>query len=143
MIFFKCQYLTAAKDFETLFHIWIALEIYFWTGMVHFFLYLHSFTPKNGCKVGQYFTKCSIFQITIFWTILPFFIIFYIKIEYHETFKMMMSLFWKNTCLPQKGAKRSKSGLHSWAKSNFLYLLKIGSYDFSDFLQEVRDHWGL
>ena len=45
---------TTAKDFENLISYlnscWNVLSD--WFGQ--FFLYLHSFTPKNGCKVGQY-----------------------------------------------------------------------------------------
>ena len=47
---------TTAKDFENLISYlnswWNVLSE--WCGQL--FLYLHSFTPKNGCKVGQY--KC-------------------------------------------------------------------------------------
>ena len=64
----------------------------------------------------------SIFQITIFWTVQLFFIIFCIKIEYHKTFKMTMSLFWSNAYLPPKRAKKSKSGQRSWTKATFLYI---------------------
>ena len=46
---------TTAKDFENqisyLNSWWNVLSD--WCGQ--FFLYLHSFTPKNGCKVGQYY----------------------------------------------------------------------------------------
>ena len=55
----------------------------------------------------------------IFWTVQPFFIFFCIKIEYDKTFKMMLSLLWKNAYLPPKRAKRRKSGQSSWAKSIF------------------------
>ena len=45
---------TTAKDFENL--IWYLNSwwnvLSDWCGQ--FFLYLHSFTPRNGCKVGQY-----------------------------------------------------------------------------------------
>ena len=39
----------------------------------------------------------------IFWTVWPFFVIFCIKIEYHNTFRMMQSFFSKNSCLAQIG----------------------------------------
>ena len=60
----------------------------------------------------------------IFWTVQPFFIFFCIKIEYHKTFKMMMSLFWKNAYLPPKRAKIGKNRV-------FGLLRKIESLDFA------------
>ena len=103
-----------------------------------FFLYLHSFTPKNGCNVGQYFKNHSIFQITIFWTIQPCFIIFCVKIEYHKTLKMM-SLFWKNAYMVPKRAKRSKSGWSSWTKSTFfVYCSKLAHWIFLIFCIELE-----
>ena len=55
-----------------------------------------------------------------FWTIQPFFIIFCMNIEYHKTFKMMLSLFWKNAYFPQKGQNVEQKW--SWKKSTFLYI---------------------
>ena len=66
-----------------------------------------------------------------------FFIIFCIKIEYHKTFKMLLSLFWKNAFFPPK---KAKSGQSSWKKSTFCILLKIVSLDFFHILHEVRNH---
>ena len=65
----------------------------------------------------------SIFQITIsFEPFNCFLYIFFIKIEYHKTFKTMLSFFCKNAVLPWKRVKRSKSGRSSWTKSTFLYI---------------------
>ena len=45
-------------------------------------------------------------------------------VELTKMFRMMLSLLWKNACLPRKGAKRSKSGRSSWEKSIFLDIVQ-------------------
>ena len=138
MTFFKHRCPTQLlKILKIWFHIWIALEMYFRIHMDYFFSISTPSPLKMGAKLGN-ISKISWFSI--FWTIQPFFIIFCIKIEYHKTFKMMMSFFWKNACLPQKRAKRSKSGWGSWKNKLFCILLKIGSLDFVDILHKVRGH---
>ena len=131
---------TTAKDFENLISYlnssWNVLSD--WHGQ--FLLYFHSFTPKNGCKVGQYFKNCSIVKLISLEPFNCFYIFFCIKIEYHKTFKMMVSLSWKNTYLTQKRTKRVKSGWGSWKKNIFCILLKIGSLDFFNILHKVRGH---
>ena len=76
------------------------------------------FRPKSSRPIRSLdFSNCY-----IFWTIQSFFINFCMKIEHHKSFKMMLSLFWKNAFLPPKRAKRSKSRYSSWTKSTFLYI---------------------
>ena len=63
------------------------------------------------------------------------------KIEYHKTFKMMLSLFWKNASFSKKkGQNGAKVGGAVGKNQLFYILLKIGSLDFFDILHEVRDH---
>ena len=82
------------------------------------------FRPKSSWPIRSLdFSNCY-----IFWTVQSFFIIFCVKIDYYKTFEMM-SLSWKNTCLPQKTAKSRKSGWSSWEKSIFCILLNMGSLD--------------
>ena len=117
--FFKCQYPTQLlKILKIWFHLWIALEMYFQNDINIFFSITTPSPLKMGAKLGN-ISKILDFEITIFWTIQPFFIIFCIKIEYHKMFKMLLSLFWKNAFSPKKSAKRRKSGLSSWTKSTF------------------------
>ena len=52
----------------------------------------------------------------------------------------MMSLFWKNAYLPQKGQKGAKVGGTDGKNQLFCILLKIESLDFFDILHEVRDN---
>ena len=101
---------TTAKDFENLISYlnssWNVLSE--WHGQ--FFLYHHSFTPKNGCKVGQYFKNCLIVKLLSLEPFNYFLYFFCIKIEYHKTFKMMLSLFWKYARFPKKGQNGAKVG---------------------------------
>ena len=62
------------------------------------------------------------------------------KIEYHKTFKMMLSLFWKNARFPKKGQNGAKVGGAVGKNQLFCILLKIGSLDFFDILHEVKRH---
>ena len=55
----------------------------------------------------------------------------------------MMSLFWKIVDLAPKRQKGEKVGRAVGQNQLFLYLLKIGSYNFSDFLHEVQCPQGL
>ena len=52
----------------------------------------------------------------------------------------MMSLFWKNARLPQKGQKGAKVGGAVRQNQLFHILLKIVSLDFFDILHKVRGH---
>ena len=44
------------------------------------------------------------------------------KIEYHKTFKMMLSLFWKTARFSKKGQNGEKVGGTVGKKSTFLYI---------------------
>ena len=69
-------------------------------------------------------------QITIFWTIQPFFIFFCIKIEYHKVFKMMLSLFWKNARFPKKGQNGAKVGGAVGKINFFVFCCKLANLIF-------------
>ena len=47
------------------------------------------------------------------------------KIEYHKTFKRMLSLFWKNVRFPKKGQNGAKVGGAVGKNQLFCILLKI------------------
>ena len=103
------------------------------------FLYYHTFTLENGCKVGQYFKNRLIFKLISFKPFNHFFIIFCIKIEYHKTFKILLSLFWKMPFSPQKGQKEQKWAERAVGQNQlFCILLNIGTLDFFDILHELK-----
>ena len=53
-------------------------------------------------------------------------------------FNMMLSLFWKNACLPQKRQEGAKVGRAVGQNQLFCILFKIGSVDFFDILHKVK-----
>ena len=95
------------------------------------------FRPKSSRPIRSLdFSNCY-----IFWTVQSFFIFVCIKIEYHETFKMMMSLFWKNACLPPKKGKMEQKWAEQLDNINFfVYCSKLTHLIFFDILHNVRGH---
>ena len=58
--------------------------------------------------------------------------------EYHKTFKMMLSFSGKMPFCPEKGQKGAKVGRAVGQNQLFCILLKIGSLDFFDIFHKVR-----
>ena len=122
MTFFKCWYpiQLLRKILKIWFHIWIALEMYFRIDTDRFF---SIFTPsplKMGAKLGN-ISKIAWLSNYYLLNHSTVFIFFCIKIEYHKTFKMMMSFFCKNAFLPPKRVKRSKTGQSIRRKSTLAF----------------------
>ena len=136
--FFKRQYPTQLlKILKIWFHIWIALEMYFWIDTDHFFSNSTPSPLKMGAKLGN-ILKIAWLSNYYLLNHSTVFIIFCIKIEYHKTFKMMLSLFWKYARFPQKGQNGAKVQLEK--NQLFCILLKIGWFDFFDISHTLRGY---
>ena len=90
------------------------------------------------CKSSRPIRSLDFSNYYIFWTVQPFLIFFRMKLEYHKTFKTMLSFSGK---MPFN-LKNGKSGRSSLTKSTFLYIAQNWLICFFDILHKVRDHQG-
>ena len=71
------------------------------------------------CKISRPIRYLDFSNYYIFWTVSLYFIFFCIKVEYHKTFKMLLSLFWKNAFIPPKKGKKEQKWVGQLDKINF------------------------
>ena len=90
---------------------------------------------REPCR-GVLRSSCSNYYI--FWTAQPFFIFFCMKIEYHKTFKMMLSFFYKNAFLLWKRSKKKQKWAEQLDKINFfVYCSKLAHWIFLIFCKQL------
>ena len=75
----------------------------------------------------------------IFWTVWPFFIIFCIKIEKYDTFKMVQWLFWKKSYFGPKWAQNLLANEIAGIFDHLYHLKYLMSH--FDFLHADRHPW--